>query len=46
MFAAAVRGNLDVKPTDLSALENNLIVMEILEAAKQSARTGKTVTLE
>lgn len=46
MFAAAIRGKLDVKPTDLSALENNLIVMEILEAAKESARTGKTVELE
>ena len=46
MFAAAVRGDLDVKPTDLSALENNLIVMEILEAAKESARTGRTVELD
>tara|TARA_R110002049_G_scaffold263086_5_gene439135 strand:+ start:75 stop:1160 length:1086 start_codon:yes stop_codon:yes gene_type:complete len=30
---------------DLSSLENNLIVVEILEAAKKSARTGKRVKL-
>ena len=28
---------------DLSGLENNRIVMQILEAAKVSAKTGKTV---
>jgi predicted dehydrogenase len=33
------------KPTGLSSLENNVIVTEILEAARESARTGKTVTL-
>lgn len=33
------------KPTGLSSLENNLIVTEILEAARESARTGRTVTL-
>jgi predicted dehydrogenase len=32
-------------PTGLSSLENNMIVMEILQAAKDSARTGKTITL-
>ncbi len=31
---------------DLSSLENNMLVMEILEAAKLSARTGKTILLE
>jgi len=30
---------------DLSSLENNLIVVEILEAAIQSSRTGKKVML-
>tara|TARA_R110000868_G_scaffold98706_5_gene271835 strand:- start:47889 stop:48974 length:1086 start_codon:yes stop_codon:yes gene_type:complete len=30
---------------DLSSLENNLIVVEILEAAKKSARTGKRIKL-
>lgn len=31
--------------TGLSSLENNMIVTEILEAARESARMGKTVTL-
>lgn len=44
-LAALVRGEVTVKPADLSALENNMIVMEILEAAKESASTGKTIHL-
>jgi predicted dehydrogenase len=31
---------------DLSSLPNNMIVMEILEAAKQSAKTGKRIRLD
>ena len=42
-LAAVVRGTVDVAPTDLSALENNLTVMEILDAAKRSAQLGRTV---
>jgi predicted dehydrogenase len=42
-LAAVVRGRL--KPSGLSSLENNLVVTEILEAARESARTGKTVRL-
>jgi len=42
-FAAVVRGKL--KPAGLSSLENNLVVTQILHAARQSAATGKTVTL-
>lgn len=38
-----VRG--DRKPSGLSSLENNMIVTEILEAARKSASSGKTVTL-
>jgi predicted dehydrogenase len=30
---------------DLSALDTNVIVMQILDAARESARTGKTVQL-
>jgi len=41
---AIVRGNR--QPAGLSSLENNLIVTEILEAARESARTGKTIVLE
>ncbi len=42
-LAAIVRGKL--KPTGLSSLENNVIVTEILTAARESAKTGKRVTL-
>ncbi len=44
-LAAVVRGEVEVAPTDLSALENNLTVMEILDAALRSARSARTVTL-
>jgi hypothetical protein len=33
------------KPSGLNSLENNVIVVEILDAARESARTGKTITL-
>jgi len=33
------------KPYGLSSLENNVIVIEILDAARESARTGRTITL-
>ncbi len=33
------------KPAGLNSLENNVIVTEILSAARESARTGKTVML-
>ncbi len=42
-LTAVARGRL--KPTGLSSLENNLIVTEILEAARESARTHRTVRL-
>lgn len=42
-LAAIARGTL--KPGGLSSLANNLIATEILVAARESARTGKTVTL-
>lgn len=35
-----------VKPDGLSSLETNVIVTEILDAARQSAATGKTVNLK
>jgi predicted dehydrogenase len=40
---AVVRGR--VKPAGRSSLENNLIVTEILAAARESAESGRTVTL-
>lgn len=44
-LAAVVRGNIKLNTSDLSSLENNLIVVEILDAAKQSAKEGKVVQL-
>jgi predicted dehydrogenase len=35
-----------LKPDSLSSLETNIIVTEILDAARQSAATGKTVNLK
>jgi predicted dehydrogenase len=45
-LAAVVRGDVKVGPTDLGSLPVNAIVMEILDAARESARTGRTVRLE
>ena len=45
-LTAVVRGGLRPAPSDLSALELNLVVMDILDAARESARTGRTVRLE
>ncbi len=42
-LVALTRGQL--KPSGLSSLENNMIVTEILTAARESARTGRTITL-
>lgn len=44
-FAAVIRKEVTVEPYDLSSLENNLVVMEILDAAIQSAKKKRTVTL-
>lgn len=44
-LAAVIRNKITVSPNDLSSLENNMVVMEILEAAKESVRTGRTVFL-
>jgi len=46
MFAAVINGTLKLKPYDLSSLENNMIVVEILDAAIKSAKTHKTVFLK
>jgi predicted dehydrogenase len=42
-LAAVVRGR---QPDGLSSLANNLVVSEILEAARESAASGKTVRLD
>jgi len=42
-LARLLRG--ETKPDALTSLENNLIVVEILDAARQSAKTGKAIEL-
>ncbi|HUH47161.1 MAG TPA: Gfo/Idh/MocA family oxidoreductase [Arenibacter sp.] len=46
LLAAVIRNGISLSAYDLPALENNIIVVEILEAAKESARTGKWVSLK
>jgi predicted dehydrogenase len=45
LLAAVVQEKITLPAYDLSSLENNMIVVEILDAAIQSARTGKKVIL-
>ena len=42
-FANVIRGNIKMDKYDLSSPATNEIVMKILGAAKQAAKTGKTV---
>ncbi|AEM70131.1 oxidoreductase domain protein [Allomuricauda ruestringensis DSM 13258] len=46
LFAAVIREDIHLGPNDLSSLENNMTVVEILDAARKSAKEGKTVTLK
>jgi hypothetical protein len=43
-LAAVLKGHVD-PDNDLSSLENNLIVVRILEAARISAQKGKRIAL-
>lgn len=43
---AVIRKKIKPEPFDLSSLENNMVVMEILDAAIRSAKTGKTIQLK
>ena len=42
-FSKLVREDFPLKRYDLGSMENNLIVVQILEAAKHSSMTGKTI---
>jgi glucose-fructose oxidoreductase len=44
-LAAVVRGDLHPHG-DLTALDTNVVVMQVLDAARESAHTGKTITLD
>ncbi|MBL7791209.1 MAG: Gfo/Idh/MocA family oxidoreductase, partial [Saprospiraceae bacterium] len=45
LLAAVINNEITLSPYDLSSLENNLLVMEILEAARKSAARGRAVKL-
>jgi predicted dehydrogenase len=45
LLASVVRKEIMLTASDPSSLTNNMLVMEILEAAKQSAREGKRIKL-
>jgi len=45
-FADVVRGKIQVPKNGLYSLENNVWVCKILEAARESAKTGKTVLIQ
>ncbi len=44
-LAAVVKGQLTPK-ADLTSLDTNMVVMQILDAARESAKTGKTIALK
>jgi predicted dehydrogenase len=45
-FADVIRGKIIIPKNGLYSLENNFTVVKILEAARESAKTGKTVILK
>jgi len=46
LFAAVIKNEITLEPFDLSSLENNMVVMEILDAAIKSAKTKKTIEIK
>jgi len=46
LFAAVVKNKIKLTAYDPSSLENNMIVMEILDAAIRSAKTKKTIEIK
>ncbi|MBW1297218.1 Gfo/Idh/MocA family protein [Aquimarina litoralis] len=45
LFAAVIKNKIKLNSFDLNSLENNMIVVEILDAAKKSAQLGQTIVL-
>lgn len=45
-FADVLRGKITVAKNSLYSLDNNITVVQILEAARESAKTGKTIFLK
>jgi predicted dehydrogenase len=46
MFAAVINDEVTLEPYSLSSLENNMLVVEILDAAIRSADEGRTVEMD
>jgi predicted dehydrogenase len=46
LFAAVVKEEISLSEYDLNGLANNMIVMEILDAARKSAETGTVIKLK
>lgn len=46
LFKAVIRKEIALPPYDLSSLENNVLVVEILDAARESAQKGKAIMLK
>ena len=46
LFASVINNETSLTPFALSSLENNMIVTEILEAARKSAKTNKTIKIK
>jgi len=46
LLAAVVRNRIELPKNDLSSLENNMTVVEILDAAIRSAKEGKTIEMK
>ncbi len=46
LFAAVINKDITLDPFDPSSLENNMVVMEILDAAIKSAKTQRTIMLK
>jgi hypothetical protein len=45
-FADILRSKITVSPYSFYSLENNVQVVKILDAARESAKTGKTIFLK
>ena len=45
-FADVIHGRIKVEPYGVYSLENNLMVVQILDAARQSAKEGKTFLIK
>ncbi|MDO1511772.1 Gfo/Idh/MocA family oxidoreductase [Maribacter confluentis] len=45
VFTAVIKDELQLPPFNVYSLENNMVVMQILQAAIESAKSGKTIYL-